>query len=185
MLHEILTQHPPFLKASLRESVAALKECALTAPDIAYPNAGIDPSLATLCVNALAKDAAARPTALEFSDRLGRHIRKETDWTVVRFENDAAGEDDWVRVSGNWNYRDGVWSTTGTNDHTLFWKTSVPGSFRLSCEAWGVHNNELSISGHGVHNDRASHKGYVFQFGADDGAVTRLHTPKAVIDSIS
>ncbi|HYF52550.1 MAG TPA: diguanylate cyclase, partial [Planctomycetota bacterium] len=183
MLHEILTGEPPFLRGSLQQTVGALRECELTPPDIAFPNAGIDPSLATLCVNALAKEPALRPSALDFSERLGRYIRKETDWTTVRFTG-ASSQNEWVPVRGKWKYNDGVWTTSEIQDHTLFWKTSVPGSFRLTCEAWGNENCELSIFGHGVHNDQSYHTGYLFQFGADDGVMTRLHTPKATLDAI-
>jgi hypothetical protein len=175
ILYEILTDRPPFLKETTRETLEALRAGAVVAPETLMPDSGIDPALSNLCMESLKVRPHSRPTALEFADRLGRYVRREADWIVTRFGpgGHPLVESDWLRATGAWTLRNGEWIAQGAQSSQLFWKSPVPGAFRFICEAWHEKSGELSLIGHQAHAGPGV-KGYALQIGADWNTTSRL-----------
>jgi diguanylate cyclase (GGDEF)-like protein len=184
ILYEILAGRPPFLKATTRETLDALMKREVTPPETAAADAGIDLVLSKLCLQALSFDPAARPSALQFSERLGQYVRRETVWETTRFGKEAhpVVESEWVTAVGKWELGDGEWISRGGGDCLLFWKVPVPGAFRFVAEGWLEGVGELALCGRGPVIDtayknrqqRLKFEGYCFEFGAEYDTCTKL-----------
>lgn len=188
MLYEIVTGKSPYLRATHRETLQALRDGRVVPPEQAVPEAGVDPVLSALCMDALAADPAGRPPAREFAERLGRHVRSEKAWEVVRFGTGerpvAAGE--WSDLKGRWRLVDGEWISEDESEGILVWRPQVPGDFRFAAEAWSEGGSELALIGHGPPpkgdgfpfapppDDRKLYQGYYFEFGAENNTCTKL-----------
>ena len=186
ILYEILTGRPPFLRDTTLATLDALRSGELTPPELAAPDQGIEPVLSRLCVQALHRKAELRPTALDFSAQLGRHVRQETAWETIHF-GDGAGatpvrKDDWMAISGVCKLEDGVWITDSVYEHILLWNTPVAGAFRFVCECWTEGKSELALIGRGppikksgeYTRNRSKYTGYCFEFGAEYHTCTKL-----------
>jgi len=180
LLYYILTDQLPFRRGTMAESVNALMKGEIVAPDTAAPEAGIDPMLSELCMQALSHDPAKRPSAEEFAQRLGLYMRHEVDWSTTRFGVDhPLIESEWLPERGTWRLVNGDhWVCDTWGDAILTWKRPVPGSFRFLVEAWSDYENgELSLIGHRPPPGAPGYRfgsGYFFQFGAEDNTVTKL-----------
>ncbi|MEE9219536.1 MAG: protein kinase, partial [Acidobacteriota bacterium] len=184
ILYEVLTGQTPYRRGGIREGVEALRRSELVPPEQLAPHAGIDPLLSDLCMEALCLERERRPTARGFAERLGRYVRRERDWEVVRFGPDdhALIETEWSTVVGRWALDGDEWVPLAENENILFWNVRVPGSFRLICEGWSERSTELSIIGRGpaletlggANSDRLKHNGYCFQLGAEDNTCSKL-----------
>jgi hypothetical protein len=189
MLYEILTGTSPYLRSDTRATLEALRRGEVQPPERAAPERGADPVLSELSMSALSHDPAARPSAREFASRLGRYVRSEREWEVVRFGPDdrPVAESEWKTLLGKWELRDGVWAAADDgHESILVWNTPVPGDFRFSAEGWAEKKGELSLIGHGpspvsltleeisARGRSAAYAGYCFQFGAEDNNCTKL-----------
>ncbi len=179
ILYEILTGQPPYKKENTRASLDALLQGHVTPPESVAPEAGIDPVLSELCMKALRPAAEQRPSAQEFSERLGRYVRREMEWIVTHFGSGGhpLHADEWRTYDGKWELADGEWISRGTAENILVWKVPVPGAFRFICEGWIEEAGELSLIGHQPSSDARkfnSHHGYCFEFGAEFNTCTKL-----------
>ncbi|MHC4917087.1 MAG: diguanylate cyclase, partial [Planctomycetota bacterium] len=197
ILYEVLTGKSPYLRSDTRSTLRALRQGEVIPPERAAPEAGLDPVLTELCVRALSSDPGTRPSALEFAQRLGRYLRREAEWEVVRFgpaEHPLVAEE-WETVLGGWELREGEWVAAREAENVLIWRPRVPGNFRFVAEGWVEERGELALIGHGTRgrtaepaNTSAQEKsnpflvleqtgafeGYCFEFGAEDNNCTKL-----------
>ena len=184
LLYQVLTGRGPYDRDNTHDVLDAILDGAILRPEKVAPRAGIDPTLSTLCMNALHKDARQRPSAQEFAHLLGRYVRRETDFTITRFGS-GPGETpldlkDWTIARGQWKVVDGELVTTGGGGTWhIGWNTAVPGSFRFVVEGWVEKRGELALSG----RNRAgcdANLGYLFQFGAEWNTCTKLSNYAAI-----
>ena len=187
VLYEILTGRPPYEKETLAESIHALKHEQPEPPEVLNPLAGIDPVLSRLCMNALSPQAKRRSSMKEFADILGRFIRGEREWQVIRFgeQGTELNPDEWVELKGDWKFANGEFVTQARNEHIIMWTRPAPSAYRFVCECWSDDDTELSLIGNGIDprsidtsktgkTNRDIHKGYCFQFGAENNICTKL-----------
>ncbi len=189
ILYEILTGRSPYLRSDTRATLEALRSGDVPRPEAAAPEAGVDPVLSQLCMNALTVDPDMRPAALEFANRLGRYVRSEKDWEIIRFGPDdrPVTESDWRIIIGDWKLVDGEWvSATPEAEALITCGTPAPGDFRFVAEGWTEEKGELSLVGHGPGMDYKkfqdfgarsiyrAYQGYCFQFGSEDNTCTKL-----------
>jgi diguanylate cyclase (GGDEF)-like protein len=184
MLYECLTGQAPFARSTTRETLEALKLGLVVSPENAAPDSGIDPSLSELCLQSLNSNPEQRPTALEFTERLGRFVRREMDWVVTRFGKDhPLVAEEWESSEDGWKLNDGVWEFDATVvlEDMVLWKVPVAGSFRIVCEVCSIGVGELALLGrvapnsHSINlNRRLEGSGYNFQFGAEYNSSTKF-----------
>jgi diguanylate cyclase (GGDEF)-like protein len=189
VLYEILTGKSPYLRSDTRATLEALRKGDVPPPEEAAPDRGADPVLSELSMSALSHNPATRPSAREFARRLGRYVRSEREWEVIKFgpgkRELVAG--DWLTVMGEWELRGGEWISNGESDQILVLKMSVPGDFRFIAEGWIEEDGEISLIGHGpgitmandfmdltAHSTYRAYEGYAFQFGAEGNSCTKL-----------
>ncbi len=177
MLYEILTLRAPFQGATLDETLRLLAAGTVVPPEQLKPEVGIDPTLSEICLNALKPDPAARITALEFSEKLGRFVRREAEWIVTRFGPEhPLVEEEWNPVVGRFELKDGFFTSIscGGYEHILLWKVPVQGSFRFVAEGWIDENmGELALIGAAT-LEPTFRLGYIFQFGAEFNTISKL-----------
>ena len=179
VLYEVLTSSPPYERETISDSIEAVKKGELEPPEVRTPEAGIDPALSGLCMASLSPDVEKRPSIKDFADTLGRHIRGEREWRIIRFgdNGDRIDPSEWVQVMGTWEYEGEEFITQGDNEHIIIWKTPTSGSYRFVCEGWIERGGELSLIGNGINPetlDQDPYKGYHFQFGAEYSTCTKL-----------
>jgi diguanylate cyclase (GGDEF)-like protein len=178
ILYEILTGQAPYVKGTMRQTLEALVKGDLVPPHKISRDVAVDPALEELCRLSLHPDPAARPTALDFAERIGRHVRRETNWIVKRFDQKIPlVESDWEIVRGNWSVENNEWVSRGNAENwegVLLWKTVVPGSFKMIIDCWQSSSDELSLFGHASVSKNVLNFGYTFQFGCECGAMTKL-----------
>ncbi len=189
MLYEILTGKSPYLRSDTRATLEALRKGDVLPPEKAAPDRGADPVLSELSMSALNHDPAVRPSAREFAQRLSRYVRSERELEVIQFGpgRQELVADEWPVVMGDWELRGDEWVSTGSGDHVLVWKMSVPGDFRFAVEGWIDNYGEISLIGHGpstagpvdrmdptAHSTYRAFEGYAFQFGAEVNTCTKL-----------
>ena len=190
ILYEILTGRSPYLRSDTRATLDALRRGDVQRPERVAPEMGVDPVLSELCMAALSLEPGKRPSAREFAERLGRYVRSEREWEVIRFGPDdrPVVESEWRSLMGNWELRDGEWVSRKNAgfESIIVWRTPVPGDFRFVAEGWVEGDGELSLIGHGPGSDireitdyRAykiyqAYGGYCFQFGAEENCCTKL-----------
>ncbi|HYF49784.1 MAG TPA: diguanylate cyclase [Planctomycetota bacterium] len=179
LLYEVLTGQPPFFNQSTREAMDALIKGKIPPPEAVVPEAGLDPSISALCMQALSRKPEERPSALEFSQRLGRFVRNEPEWTVTKFGPDQHPlvESEWITASGRWTIHDGVFAPQGEDEHIIYWKVPTGGSYRFVAEAWCECATEMSLMSSAAaafQTGKMQHSGYYFQFGAEYHVCTKF-----------
>lgn len=179
ILYEILAGRPPYSGETVEETVQALRDGNAPAPEELVPDEGIEPGLSEICMSALQADPDHRPTAAEFADRLGRHMRGEREWQVTCFgrSDTPLREEEWSKVIGDWQTDGDEWVTENDGEAILVWRTPVLGDFRFICEGWVEDKGELAIIGYGPDPDgprQRKYDGYCFQFGAEYQTTTKL-----------
>jgi tetratricopeptide (TPR) repeat protein len=179
ILYEALTGTPPYFRDSLQESLEAMKKGELEPPEVKSPEAGIDPVLSKLCTQSLNPDPEFRPHMTDFADTLGRFLRREREWEVIRFGRDGIpiDPDDWKTLKGEWIFKSGEFISNDRSESILIWDKPTPGSYRFICEGWIEKSGEISLIGNGPtlgDSDREIYKGYCFQFGAEGNTCTKL-----------
>jgi diguanylate cyclase (GGDEF)-like protein len=189
MVYEVLTGQPPYVRATAQETLKALTNGDVRPPDVLRPDAGIDPLLTELTLQSLLPDPSKRPTALEFSQRLGRYVRREADWKTIRFSDrdHALRADDWTVFNGQWRLQDGVWIAGNdlyqSESHCLMWNYPVRGSFRFTVEAWNdsQHSQELSLLARRLDRHvKGPQSGYSFHVGCDFNTYSKFSRSGAV-----
>ncbi len=184
LFYLLLTDQLPFQGASTSETVEAILTGSAVPPDLLLPTAGIDGFLSSICMQALALEPSKRLTAQGLSERLGRYVRREMDWTILRFgaQDRPVDSSEWTTRAGSWKLRAGEWVTCGPDtEYVLLWNVPVPGSFRFICEAWiepgAEATGEISLIGHhGRSRDARNslYHGYFFQVGAEQNTAAKL-----------
>lgn len=177
ILYEALTGTPPFLQTGLQETLKAVKSGRIVPPEVLKPEEGIAPSLSALCTQALDRDPERRPNAFRFAEVLGRYLRREREWEVIRFDERPIDPEEWTSLRGRWRFgRDDIISDFHS-ESILVWNTPASGAFQFTCEGWFEQTGELSLIGHGPspnspHEDH--YIGYCFQCGAEFNTCTKL-----------
>ncbi|MFC1672152.1 tetratricopeptide repeat protein [Planctomycetota bacterium] len=183
ILYEMLTDRPPYVRDTIEGTIEALRRGIVTPPEVASPRSGIDPTLSDLCVRALDTNPSKRPGAVEFAESLGRYVRSEAHWEVVKFGPDdhPVTEDEWTAVLGTWQLDGDTWTTTDRGDRILVWNVPLYGAHRFICEGWVEGNGELALVTHGPSPETAGgdyykviDEGYFFQFGAEVNTCSKL-----------
>jgi diguanylate cyclase (GGDEF)-like protein len=176
MLYEILTGRAAFRRENTHTTLQAVVKGVIEQPDVVAPKAGIDPLLSALCMHALKARAQARPNAAEFSEKLGRFVRRETEFAVTRFGKGGAKIDprEWKRVQGDWRLVKGEWVSGPGHNQFLLWTQPVHGDFRFVCEGWIESIGEIAIVCKQRLENLAPSGGYEFQFGAEWMTCTKL-----------
>jgi diguanylate cyclase (GGDEF)-like protein len=188
MLYEIITGKSPYLRDTHQETMEALRRGQAVPPEQAVPEAGIDPVLSSLCLDALSHDPGKRPAALEFAGRLGRYVRSEKNWEIVRFGPEAHPlvADEWSSLKGKWELAEGEWRSHHSGESIIVWRLPVPGDFRFVVEGWTEQGTELSLIGHGpspaantaldlsARSAFRLYEGYCFQSGAEGNSCSKL-----------
>ncbi|MFC1479647.1 diguanylate cyclase domain-containing protein, partial [Planctomycetota bacterium] len=179
ILYEMAAGNLPYIKKSISESIEAIQKGNLTASEVTALETAIDPLLSKLCIDALNGDPEKRPTMKEFAESLGRFIRGEEEWEVIRFskEGKPIDPDEWICIDGEWNFKQGEFISKGDLNSFLIWNTPCPGPYRLICEGWAEENGELALIGNGPDPDdpyKELFEGYCFQFGAETNTCTKL-----------
>ena len=179
MLYEILTQRTPFQTNDTQQTLTAILQGELRPPETAAPEAGVDPYLSTLCMDALNRDPSKRPTAAQLTDRLGRYVRNEQGWISTHFGANTHPLllNEWDTIEGGWRLSGGEFISTGSDGNVMSWKTPITGSFRFVCEGWSETNGEISLAGRqpGRHTPNFDkYGGYFFQIGAEGNICTKF-----------
>ena len=175
ILYQIITDKLPYEKDTLSETVDAIIKGDFISPESILPDAGIDPTLSFLCRRTLDKDPGNRPTAKYFSDMLDRFIHNEREWEVIDFGRNNLKPEDWVPLTGKWEFTGEEWITCSTRENILLWKYDVIGGFHFSCEGFFEEKGEFSIIARApAFQSENNYGGYFFQVGAEGGFVTKF-----------
>lgn len=175
ILYRVLTGRRPYAGRNSLEVLAAIRRGAVIPPDEAVPKAAIDPLLSGLCLRALAKDPARRPSAVELAEQLGRYVRQEWEFVTIKFgkEHRQLRWRDWKTIHGKWRIQGEDW-VTGSHRDYLIWRTPVTGAFRFRCECWNSGTGELALLGKYDIDPGSFDEGYAFKLGAEWNTCTRL-----------
>ncbi|HYF49293.1 MAG TPA: diguanylate cyclase [Planctomycetota bacterium] len=183
ILYEILTGSPPHLQGTSPDAVEAIRSGTVIRPEVVVPDRGLDPVICNLCMTALEREPARRPSARDFATRLGRLVRRDPEWETVKFgpAHTPLQADEWTALYGKFELHDGEFVSAARGESIMMWEHSVVGPFRFACEVWHETGGELSIIGQGPAprsmfswDRRSQYDGYCFQFGAENNICTKL-----------
>jgi diguanylate cyclase (GGDEF)-like protein len=177
ILYEILTGSPPFLGRNLKESVGLLLNSTPISPNRVVLDDVVDPGLSSLCLSALSRDKAARPSARTFAEKLGRFVRGEPEWIISKYSSETPVQStEWHCKCGHFDFQDGEFIVRRNTDpeSVLLWNVPVQGSFRFVVEAMLENNHaELAILG-GAHLEKPFDHGYIFHAAGENNSVCKL-----------
>ena len=175
ILYEILTGRAAFRRENTHLTLQAVVKGTIEPPDTVAPRAGIDPLLSALCMHALHPNAKDRPSAVEFSEKLGRFVRRETEFVVTRFARGTKLDPrDWKIVAGSWRLKQDEWISGPEQNQIVLWKQPVAGDFRFVAEAWIETRGEIALTCKQRLANLVLQQGYTFQFGAEWSSCTKL-----------
>ena len=177
LLYELMTGVVPVYQDTIRA------EGNIPPPEHVAPEIGIDPGIATLCMLALSRDPACRPSAAEFAARLGKYLRGEVNVTTMQFDPamHPLRDDEWLMPDGAepgdaWHHDEMSWVSRG-NAAYLCWREPLPGACRFVCEVWAETEGNIALLLRTQLTEGRLVEGYKFELGAEYNTCCKLDGP--------